>query len=105
EAPYSGEAALALAELQLDDADRRAETAELARRAIRFGAGPKALEVLARVDPEAAARLAPMPGSGSARPAPGAERADAEGPADDLESGGSSRGPEPPKSEEAAAAS
>lgn len=105
EAPYSGEAALALAELQLDDADRRAETAELARRAIRFGAGPKALEVLARVDPEAAARLAPMPGSGSARPAPGAERADAEGPAGGLESGGSSRGSEPAKSEEAAAAS
>lgn len=81
EGPYSGEAALALAELELGDPDRRAETAELARRAIRFGAGPKALEVLAQVDPEAAARLAPAQAGGAATPAQKASGAGADSPA------------------------
>ncbi|MEZ4331386.1 MAG: tetratricopeptide repeat protein [Myxococcota bacterium] len=101
EAPYSGEALLALAKLQPEDAKSRAKTADLARRAIRFGAGAEAIDVLARVDPEALARLLPAsagagPGAG---PAPPAERARAEdGAADgakqdaEREEGGSSDG-------------
>lgn len=56
---YSGEAALALATLEADDPGRRAEAIALTLRAVRFEGGEPAIEVLSRLDPSAAARLAP----------------------------------------------
>jgi tetratricopeptide (TPR) repeat protein len=53
--PYEGRAALALARV-LDDADSgRERRVDLARRAIRFGAGEPALKLLSSLSPEAAA--------------------------------------------------
>jgi tetratricopeptide (TPR) repeat protein len=49
EHPYDGAAAARLAELRLDREAETDRTLELARRAVRFGAGPEAYELLSRV--------------------------------------------------------
>ncbi len=75
DAPYEGRAALELARVLPDDEANKARRIELTKRAIRFRAGAQALELLASLDPDAAAELAPpeMPEK------PGAEAAAAQG--------------------------
>lgn len=53
--PYEGRAALALARVLDDDDSGRERRVDLARRAIRFGAGEPALKLLSSLSPEAAA--------------------------------------------------
>lgn len=57
DSPYDGRAARVLALLLSDEPDRREEVVGLARRAVRFGGGPDAVELLLRLDPKAAARI------------------------------------------------
>ena len=58
-APYDGRAALALANRLDANEENRSRRIELARRALRFGAGAEALQLLTSLDPEAAAELRP----------------------------------------------
>jgi tetratricopeptide (TPR) repeat protein len=56
--PYDGTAALELA--QVLDAAEKESRINLAKRAIRFGAGPTALDWLSTIDPEEAAKYVPV---------------------------------------------
>ncbi len=64
DAPYEGRAVLELARLLPDEEDQRTRRIELAKRAIRFGAGKDALDLLVSLDPEAAAAFAPAEPTG-----------------------------------------
>ncbi|MAG33964.1 MAG: hypothetical protein CL908_24045 [Deltaproteobacteria bacterium] len=57
--PYDGRAALELAKRLEEEGASRARRLGLARRAIRFGAGPEAVDLLASIDPDEAAKLRP----------------------------------------------
>lgn len=71
ENPYDGRAALALARALDGNDSVKDRRTKLTRRAIRFGAGPAALELLTSLDPEAAARFkvqAPVPTAPESEP-------------------------------------
>jgi tetratricopeptide (TPR) repeat protein len=78
--PYDGRGVLELARNLGVDESNRERRIELAKRAIRFGAGQEAIDLLASLDPEAAAEFSP--------PTPGV------GPAPSLDESGSDANPD-----------
>ena len=70
DAPYDGRGALALARQLPEDEATRDRRIALAKRAIRFGAGAEALDLLASLDPAAALEFTPAE---PAKPAAGSE--------------------------------
>ncbi len=80
DAPYDGRGAHALARLLssrdgADDETARARSIRLAKQAIRFGAGQPAVDLLASLDPAAAAEYPPQRPAAKLEPAAGAEPA------------------------------